>query len=756
MDKEVIYTHREITIDSLRDFVIQPLSLAKGFLFDKRTDNVDEIIRSILNYKGSTEEKNIERIWRSYDDEQKSSNKENYQQDLSGISTEGYVPKLDLLVRGTTLVLPIDNLNLNILVAESNQIIDTRSFSAFVSERYRELCADTRFVPERNSSFQLSGVTKHYQPIYSCLFWCRSLSKNTEEELKGQMIDFSPFIMDLSYSTAGAGSFKITLPPITTEYSDGWKMKDGVIKSISEKGLQYVSNNIINYIKEKKLVRSDFYFCNAISENDLIFIRGDMLKIEDRRKQKYNSFSDLTIENSDIPGNIYDFIGLVDEVSFSFSASSNSITINVSGRSLYKLLIEDGCYFYPLQFINNGLFANYVDDDLTKRIDGKLVGLTQGVQKSIDFSLKFIFNALSNMRICPDSLFSNYANTEEIGKKLGIGYKSKTFQMNYAGEVQEEQPAKGIWQIIKLLIDDSVKNRMLVDSSIGNENGSIINHIDKVCQLPFVEFFGDTYNDQFYFIVRQPPFNKGGMKDLLSLIDEEKDILIIKEDDIIAESLNFDVSSAYSWYRLQPNGLIAGSGSEVVWAYLKAVYFKEYADIWGQRPLEITTNYVNYKTQNGNKKVFSTEYFVKQALFDLKFIVETNCYLPFTRKGTITINADRRIKQGVVVYRPSTDEIYYVDNVNTNFGISDRGINNETTLIVSRGMVRKHFNKYFEVINSEIIEDSYKSDTEKGYFNWINRVLQNWKVNKEIFNFFLRKEQFSKSFNMKSIKVKNV
>lgn len=74
-----------------------------------------------------------------------------------------------------------------------------------------------------------------------------------------------------------------------------------------------------------------------------------------------------------------------------------------------------------------------------------------------------------------------------------------------------EGKAIGIWQIIKLAMDSSVASLMLFDASISQQTGSLMNFFNKACQQPLVEFSGDTFGDQYYFLVRRPPFDKEGM-----------------------------------------------------------------------------------------------------------------------------------------------------------------------------------------------------------------------------------------------------
>ena len=88
--------------------------------------------------------------------------------------------------------------------------------------------------------------------------------------------------------------------------------------------------------------------------------------------------------------------------------------------------------------------------------------------------------------------------------------------------------APGIWQITKLLMDSSVQNRQIFDSSIALQTGPLSNFFRKVCQLPFVELLGDTYGDQYYFMVRKPPYDKEGMLMMMETFDidiDEREII---------------------------------------------------------------------------------------------------------------------------------------------------------------------------------------------------------------------------------------
>ena len=255
-----------------------------------------------------------------------------------------------------------------------------------------------------------------------------------------------------------------------------------------------------------------------------------------------------------------------------------------------------------------------------------------------------------------------------------------------------ERYASGIWQIIKTVIDPEVADKQINDATISMMQGSLFNFFEKVIQKPFVEFFGDTYGDQYYFIVRKPPFTEKAFKSLFTIN--------IQDDKVFSEELSFDNEHIYSWYQLTPNGNYIG-GQDLIFQYLAAVYFPEYGEIWGSKPLTIVTNYITFIKESGDIQL-------QAALQDLKFLIDIHSYLPFTRKGTITIQHNRKIKKGMRILYEPTDEYFYVDSVshtiNSNSGIIDA----TTTLQVSRGMKRKY------------VDVDIKHDETLSYFNLIN------------------------------------
>ena len=314
-----------------------------------------------------------------------------------------------------------------------------------------------------------------------------------------------------------------------------------------------------------------------------------------------------------------------------------------------------------------------------------------------------------------------YKNGEQQLSDVVDEYLDVSSSINNDTLAIDKQLTNGIWQIIKLVVDESVTERRIVDSSMSSANGALLNFIRKLCQEPFVEFYMDTYGDTYNLIVRRPPTDR---KSLLSILDgniqvEGEDgeyqnypssVIDIEIEDVINENLSYDDADVYSWYHLTPQANFIGGASTYSLAYLPAIYFEEYADIWGSRPLQITHNYMcrlplNYQSTD----LDITE---RQAFVDMQYLIESHSYLPFTRKGSITLNGDRRLKIGNICRYKPTGEIFFIDHVQNSLSVSDGQYDRTTTIQVSRGMVEKYIRTqqfdngkkygYFDIINTEL------------------------------------------------------
>ena len=341
------------------------------------------------------------------------------------------------------------------------------------------------------------------------------------------------------------------------------------------------------------------------------------------------------------------------------------------------------------------------------------------------------FKSLSTNKITQEESTTTVENATE---KISVPPPIKT--------TAELRPAAGIWGIVKLIMDSSISNKQVVDTSIASQQGSLLNFFHKVCQEPMVEFFGDTYGDQYYLIARRPPFDQIGVKNMMDL-----SMIELNPDDLISSALDWNTEGIYSWYQLMPKCQLM-LGDYDLSILVPAVFFPEYADIWGSKPLAVESNYFTWLASgkyNSDKQTnqVNDDNIIRNAFADLKYLIECNAYAPFTRRGTITINGDRRYKKGMLLQHV-TGEIFYIDGVTNDYNVTGKSVSRKTTLTVSRGMypefvsgvedVNKNNISYFNIIDFGQNKDKITSD------NW-QEVMSKWKVDPNVFAYFMRKEQ---------------
>lgn len=348
----------------------------------------------------------------------------------------------------------------------------------------------------------------------------------------------------------------------------------------------------------------------------------------------------------------------------------------------------------------------------------------------------------------------------------------------------QEGLAAGIWQIVKLVMDTDVANIRLRDAATSIQQGSLQTFFNKVCQKPFVEFSGDTFGDQYYFLVRKPPFDKGGMRKTMvaqglfedydngiKIRREKNSPYEINENDIISSNIAFNTQGIYSWYQFYP--IYEMGATEDLQYLIPAILFPEYADIWGSRDLQIRSQYRNFinpalydDVKNGEKnEVGDAE--VRHSMKDLHYIIESNAYAPFVRSGTIQLLGNRRIKRGTFIrvnwHSLRCGEIFYVESVSHSYSVSANSVNRTTTLSLSHGMLEDFIFNHEITVNKIINEKDEIGKREKklniSYFNIINfgdfekvkdrldmdkwaQTISSWKVNIDVFLYFLRKLQF--------------
>lgn len=808
-NKEVYeVTHSSPEFKTVADYISDPSSPAFEYAKDM------EAFLSVVHADGTTTNREaVEKTYKNLADKE-----------LIGKSADQLKLKI-----GTTLAIPKEKVNKIGLLTEGIEVV-SNDIPTFKAKMLADLESEEGYRPVASykpvEGRLQSGVTKDEYPNVTVWMWCRALSSNSLEN-EGQIFNITPFVQKVETNVSKeGGNFQLTLPPLVCELSEEGKWvikKNSLQRYQSSKGAStnegsYVAEgSFFKVAKDGSLKRNEFLFHNIISPNDMVWIRYETLELE--KEQRVNDNKEFYINKDMLAGRIYDMIGLVDINRQSVDPTSNDVTIEITGRDLSKLFIEDGTYFYALEMSQGQLnFAggSTQENSLMQRAFSNNMLQVFGLyhNNSIEKVLKFVIQQLSTIKVVPDSLFTSYGDrrnskmfeqkdprpsnnksttlekeireliasirktaelieesaqlekkeidriwsllvsfmedirTQKVRKVSGnrtVGWKAfthnsedieedmlpKYFHSNlhiglYYTRAQvpkkdqsllfskidkyldtttalpapeskmEEDLAPGVWQIVKLVVDEGVTGRRIVDSSMSSANGSLLNFFKKVCQEPFVEFYMDTYGDTFHLIARKPPTDEVGM---LSMLDgkyttESGDngakstttstVVDIEASDVLQEHLSYSEQGVSTWFHLTPQASLIGGASGYSLSYLPAIFLKEYAEIWGSRPMQLVHNYMPHIPLNPRKTELDLS--EKQAFEDLKYMVESNAYVPFTRSGSLTVNGDRRLKRGNILRYKSTGEIFFIDHVQQHFSISESSIDRTTTVQVSRGM----------------------------------------------------------------------
>jgi cell wall-associated NlpC family hydrolase len=850
MDLIAVYetVHNSPEINTVANFIAEPGSLASYYIKD-----MDSFL-SVVQSDGVTT--NRQAIEAKFNGEYAKKENKFYGRPAS---------TLPLLI-GTKLAIPLVNINREGFLSQGIEVV-SNNIPAFKAKALALLENDPGYKPTKTynpikGKIQ-KGIVKEMHPHVSVWVWCRALSSGDfSSESQGEIFNLSPFVSKVSTNVGkDGGNFQITLPPLVCEWGEGkWKVKKENIKAFLSQTSSIIKQSYVaegsmyNVAPDGELERNQFLFHNIISSNDLVWIRYETLDVEGESRAEDDL--DFIVNKNSIPGKIYDMIGLVDVNSQATTPASTDVTINISGRDLSKLLIEDGSYFYPLEMSQGQVRlagGSTQQNSLTQRLisDNSLQYFNLYYNNSIKNVFEFVIQQLSTIKVIPNNLLETYGNRRNTKVRLEGGVEEKRFfdkrenlddllkkakesirdirkeaaltlSLNEDKKIDElwselhsfmlavrnsqvrktsnsktigwrkfrykneeiledtlpslfhremqvvlcpektsfhkrgekellplidqyidqkipdsptsiiDKPAEGIWQIIKLVIDEGVSKRRIVDSSMSSANGSLINYIRKVCQEPFVEFYSDTYGDMFYFIVRKPPYDEEGITSMLEGHCSTEDgkvvsaIIDIEAHDVISENLQYDDQSAITWYHLSPQSNFIGNASTYSLSYLPAIFLKEYADIWGSRSMDLVHNYLPYVPYQSSKQG-EFDITEEQAFSDLKYMVESTAYLPFTRKGTITVNGDRRVKFGNIIRYKATGEIFFVKHVKQDYSIGDKEIDRYTTIEVERGMIEKYVsssnNASDQAMLKTITSDSEVEFKKVGYFDIVNTSL---------------------------------
>lgn len=590
---------------------------------------------------------NLNAIWAQYDDLEKKKYEDEYN-----------AKNLPYIKVGTQVEFPIPKSPLQIEdISNSKSFLIQGDFLSYWSENLRKLILDPDYVPDNVVGLDESaGLSTLMQPM-NVRIWIYCKSTDT-------IYDISQYVMNCTTDkTLQSGNFSITIVPFRSDEN-----KNGFGDSYWD---------IFNTVTPQGYsVRS--FLEKVVTVNDIVFIRYERLKLEKERDSidvENIKVDSNKLANTGTEYNVWDMIGFIDGCNEVYSAEDNSKATILHGRDISKLFEEDGSYFIPLLDVENDegdehwVYLGRPQDSWYQRnvITESYDYLWSYKYKRINEVVWFIINIMSNIGVCKNSLFTSWSDKRTTG---------------YSVEGQNSMSVNGIWQIVKCFVDSEIQTRVLVDSSIGNPNGTLMEYMNRVCQYPFVEFFMDTYINTIDIVIRQPPFNEKAIMSAFS----NKEYITITPDNVLSYNLSYD-SRIYTWFQIHiQNNSLLGDKEQTGLAFVPIVYLNEYVELWGNRKLEVNDIYATLRTIKGAQKEEDFSTMQAALLNDLIYVVESNAYLPFTRMGTIELNGDRRIKVGTFILNQATDEFFYVLNVSNSIVYTENGIDRRTTLQVERGM----------------------------------------------------------------------
>lgn len=344
-------------------------------------------------------------------------------------------------------------------IAQTNAQVNTEDFYAFAADKIQDIYQD--------EGYRVADSSKR-SPDCSVLGWFKSLyyvslDAQGNKTIRMERQDFTEFadlsrhIISLATSvTSNGGSFTMRLPIISAR-SAGVSTIHEILKGkngerehgdmVGQRGTVTKSDVSYEYgEKGEYYAKSSFddieanYFNWLISSNDILFISFEKLEMElvknfytDVNGEKfYQGDNDSFKVSTKLSQGIYDMIGLVDEVKVVTNSQSSEAYVEITGRDLMKLLIEDGSFFFNPSTTSDpsGVFANEQsygkqgdirEADVMnntynnpinrlRRVTGEIDIFANRINMDISYILKGVISQLANVEVVPGYVFDTWGD----------------------------------------------------------------------------------------------------------------------------------------------------------------------------------------------------------------------------------------------------------------------------------------------------------------------------------------------------------
>ena len=324
-----------------------------------------------------------------------------------------------------------------IAVNATNVQENTSDVYAFESEKIQELYQDEGFVADESTKREITcNVFGWFKSLYYAYTFSNKASKAANRERFSEFANLSKHVISLSTNVGpNGGSFSLKLPVINTKKATSdlfVDIKDLGYSAYVGRGRkdEYSFDNRKSFYAKNEFDSIEGNYYNwLISNNDLLFISFEKLKMETNRSPEVGFIGDD--DNFDIKtaiaNGVYDMIGLVDSVRVVAGANSSEAYVEVTGRDLMKLLIDDGSWFFNTSTVANpsSVFANnnesgdirdvvsvsgYNNPPIKRmrRDGGEIDIFSNQLDMKIAYILKGVLSQLINVEVVPGFVFQSW------------------------------------------------------------------------------------------------------------------------------------------------------------------------------------------------------------------------------------------------------------------------------------------------------------------------------------------------------------